>query len=98
MLDHAENVATLPARLAGQLIHDGAHDEDAASANAQLGGVEVRNGGEVERLAFVVQVDFDAIGADITLDLHLGIGGALVSMAHNVVGGLIGGKDDGVGG
>ena len=95
-LDHAENVAALTAWLTGQLIHDGAHDEDAASADAQLGRVEVRDGREVERLAFVVQVDLDAVGADVTLNLHLGVGGALVSVAHDVVGGLVGGEDDGV--
>ena len=67
---HAERAqVALTAWLAGQLIHDSAHDEDAASAGAQLGRIEVRDGGEVERLALIVQVDLDAVGADIALDL-----------------------------
>src|SRR5438105_1889487 len=51
VLDHAEGIAALAAPLTGEFVHEGAHQEDAAAADAQLGGVEVRHAGYVEGFA-----------------------------------------------
>src|SRR5438034_1352860 len=57
----------------------------------------MRDRADVERLALVEEEDFDGVVLDVTLNLKGSAGVVLVGMAHDVVGGLIAGEDDGVG-
>src|SRR3954471_9030893 len=56
-LDHAQGIAAFAARLTAQLVHQLPHQENAPSAEPQLCWVEVRHCGEVERMAFVEQLN-----------------------------------------
>ena len=67
--------------LAAEFVHESPHQEHAAAADAQLGGVEVRHGLEVERLALVDEADLDAVGQQPALDLDGAFGVALVGVA-----------------
>src|SRR5262245_27477320 len=77
-LDHAQGVAALAARVAGQFVHERPHQEDAAAADTQLGRVEMGHGIQVERLALVEDTDLDAVGAERALDFEFGLGPAVV--------------------
>jgi hypothetical protein len=96
-LDHAQHVTALAARLAAQLIHEGAHQKNAATADALFGRVQVGYRCEVERGALVDEEDFDAVRPEDTLDLQGCVGLPAVGVADYVIGCLVGGEDDGVG-
>src|SRR5438105_3413432 len=70
--DHAEGVATVGPPLAAQLVHDGTHEENTPTPDADFSWIEVGHCQQVEGLALVVDMDFDAVGHEKTLDLHGG--------------------------
>src|SRR5437667_12538424 len=97
-LDHAQGVAALAARLTAQLVHQLPHQENAPAAGAQLGWVEMGHRRQVERPALVEELDLEPFGAEMALDLKLGLGVAFVGMANDVVDRLVSGQNDGVSG
>src|SRR5262249_4120444 len=97
-LDHAQHVAARAVRLAGQLVHQFAHQEHAAAADADLAGVKVRHLVDVEGLALVEQVDLEGVAVGVALDLNLGVGAVAVGVADDVAEGLAGRQDNGVSG
>src|SRR6266545_7349992 len=67
--DHAQGVAAFAAALAGQFVHERPHQEDAPSAHADLGRIEVGHGGDVEGVALVKEGQLKSVGDDLALDL-----------------------------
>src|SRR5262249_4542759 len=61
ILYHAEQVAAVAARMAGQFIHQLAHQEDAPAAQAHLCRVEFRHFRQIERPTFVEDMNFNPI-------------------------------------
>src|SRR6516164_5758505 len=73
-LDHAQGVAAVAARLAAQLVHLRAHQDHPATADAQFRWIEGGHSREIKGSAFVVDVDFNPVAAEVTLNLNLGVG------------------------
>jgi hypothetical protein len=96
-LHHAQHVAALAARLATQLVHEGAHQKHTATADALFGRVQVRDCRQVKRSALVDKENLDAVGPEETLDLKRRVGLSAVGVTDDVVGGLVGCQDDGIG-
>jgi hypothetical protein len=82
--------------LAAQLVHKGAHQKDAATSDAFFGGIEVGHRGQVKRGALVDEQDFNSVCPEEALDLQRRIGLAAVGVPDDIVGGLVGGEDNGV--
>jgi hypothetical protein len=95
--DHAQGVAAFATRLAGQLVHQGSHEKDAAAADTEFGRIEVRHGAKVERRAFIEQANLDSIGKWPALDLKLSVGMILMGVTDDVVDGFVRCQDGFVG-
>ena len=95
-LHHAKCVAALGSRLAGEFVHEFAHEEDAATARSELGGVEGFDGVEVEGVALVVDANLDSLGTDEALDLERRVGPTGVGMTDDIIRALVAGEDDGM--
>ena len=91
--DEAKGVAGLTdaARLAGDLVHEGAHEVNATAADADLARIEVGYGGDVEGFALVLELEDDGVGLDLQLDVHLGGGQVAMSVADDIGDGFAGG-------
>ena len=93
-LDHAQDIATLDTRLTAQFIHQGTHQINAATTDAQLARVEVGNCGQIERGAFVEDMNLHPVGPKITIDLHLRLGPVVMGVTHDVADRLVKCKND----
>jgi hypothetical protein len=89
VLDHAKCVTDFAARLTAQLVHKRTHQEDATAADAQLGGIQVRHGCEVERSTLIEQAHFYTLGMKEALDLNGSFGMSTMGVADDVVYGFI---------
>src|SRR5262245_50840787 len=68
--DQAQDVAARPARLTYHFIHQRAHEEDAAAADAHFAWIKARHGCQIKRITLVVQAHLDAIRPKHTFDLE----------------------------
>jgi hypothetical protein len=96
--DHAENISALATRPATQFIHQGAHQEHAPAAEAKLRWIELRNGRQIKRFAFIDDLDFNAVRPKLAMDVELGVGIVAVRVADDVTDGFVDGDDNAIGG
>lgn len=95
--EEAEFVAGLVvAGVAGNFVHKSSKEEHATAADAEFAGRQLGNGGDVEGLALIEEIEDDTVGADLNLDLHFRMGQIAMGVANNIGDRLAGGKDKGV--
>ncbi len=82
---------------AGDFVHELAHQEDSSTANSNLAGIEVGNGGQVESGSFILQANLDSIRQEPALNVERRRGAVAVCVPDDIAGGFIDGQDDRVG-
>ena len=77
-----------------QFVHDLSHQVNASAADSNLGGIEMRYGGQVKRGPLVEDSNFDSVGQKPTLYIQRRRRAIAMRMTDHVTGGFVDGEND----